>query len=607
MWRTTNSIKLFALLLYLILGDPRLVKAQAGELLAEFNLSPELILHNGKILTADDDFSIVEAVAIKDSKFVALGNSEEIRRLAGPNTEQIDLQGKTIVPSFFDTHLHLHDIARRWLPKEERLSFQWENLEQGLKAVKSLVDQAQPGEWVKISVPFGPSAGQENLEPGDSVDTVSRQQLDTVSANNPIVLILGISDGCVANSIAFNLARVSPDIPGVLKDPKTGEPTGQLRGVAMGLVTDEAVPWTHLDKLIPGLEREMEAKVKVGLTTVVTRMPGNDISAIRAMWDKGDLKMRWRIHHEFASRNPKAEAYLRRLGNIQGFGTLDGMIRVVSLFVPPVDGRDGDATAWTWGPQLRQMGPTPYGWSFWDATEKSAGDRLLVILAGRYGWDVKGVHSVGDRATSEVLKVYDQAYKEKEISGYASPTLDLRYGIDHVPMVTSDHIPLLKKLGVIPSLRMTEIFRSRGDPPVIGADWLSHLYGADAVQKMGMVKSLIAAGIKPVFEAEGVQPYNPLWNIEKAITRTDDKGRVWGASERINRKEGLWMYTNWASYYTGDEKILGTITPGKYADLLVLGRDYMTVPEDEIADIQVLATMVAGRFVYQAVGLFPRR
>ena len=79
-----------------------------------------------------------------------------------------------------------------------------------------------------------------------------------------------------------------------------------------------------------------------------------------------------------------------------------------------------------------------------------------------------------------------------------------------------------------------------------------------------------------------------------------------GASERINRKEGLWMYTNWASYYTGDEETLGTIAPGKYASLLVLGRNYMPVPEDEIADIQVLATMVAGRFVYQAAGLFPR-
>lgn len=121
---------------------------------------------------------------------------------------------------------------------------------------------------------------------------------------------------------------------------------------------------------------------------------------------------------------------------------------------------------------------------------------------------------------------------------------------------------------------------------------------------MTPVQSYIQAGIKPVAESDhGTEPYSrPLWNIERYVARTDAEGRVWGSQEKVSREQALWMYTNWAAYYTGEEKTLGTIEAGKLADLVVLEKDYMTVPENEISDIPVLMTVVRGKVVYEMPG-----
>ena len=187
------------------------------------------------------------------------------------------------------------------------------------------------------------------------------------------------------------------------------------------------------------------------------------------------------------------------------------------------------------------------------------------------------------------------AYEEAKQKGYIVKSSAQRLTIDHLLMVRPQDIPKFKELGVIPSISPWFLFM----PP--NPELLVHQYGEERVNKMMPAKSYIKAGIRPTAEADvDARPYrDPLWNIEKFVTRKDDLGRVWNLDEKVTRKEALWMYTNWNAYQRGDEKKLGTLEAGKLADLVVLDGDYLTVPEDEISDIPVVMTVVGGNVVYE--------
>ncbi|MCH8820047.1 MAG: amidohydrolase family protein, partial [Acidobacteria bacterium] len=164
------------------------------------------------------------------------------------------------------------------------------------------------------------------------------------------------------------------------------------------------------------------------------------------------------------------------------------------------------------------------------------------------------------------------------------------WAFDHCLMVRPEHIATARRLDLIASANANSI----------GNKTLIRLYGADEVYKISPTRSLLDAGLRVVMEAPGNTDQPPLYHIERFVTRKDEDGRVWNEAERITRREALYMSTNWAAYYTGDEKILGSIEPGKLADLVVIDGDYLTVPEDEIGELQIALTMVDGRIVFEA-------
>ncbi len=572
-----RQVKGLTAILVLIWGSHYAAQAQES-LPPEVVAYADWVLYNGKVLTADDRFTVAQAVAIRDGKFLAVGTTDRILKMAGPNTKKVDLQGKAVAPGFYDTHFHLHNYALRGV---SRPRIRWgDTVESGLQELAKVVQQTPPGQWIVLDM----AVSKDRLVYGQRA--VTRQHLDTVSPQNPVSIRMSTST-YLLNSRALELAAIPLDTPGLIKDPNTGQPNGHLWGWAAGMARYELLPWYPLEKLIPPLKEGMARYNAQGMTMVSTRLPGNEFTAIREIWARGELTMRWRVNHEMTGENPQLEKLLKRVGNLSDMG--DEMFRIAGGYTDPPDGGlIVPAETWTLKPKKRlppdRQQMSLYGLGNWEDEEHS--ERKSVVLLARYGWNLLGMHSVGDRATEEVLKAYEEGKKNPVV---VNPRQKL--AVDHALMVTPEQMDKMKRLGVIPSVAFSYMV-SRGDQ-------YAYLLGED-VMKLSPVKGMIQAGLRPVAEADnGELPFSsPLWNMEKYITRKDEKGIVWGPQEGITRQQALWMYTNWAAYYTGDEKKLGTIEPGKLADLVVLEGDYLATAEEKISDIPVALTMVGGKVVY---------
>ena len=256
----------------------------------------------------------------------------------------------------------------------------------------------------------------------------------------------------------------------------------------------------------------------------------------------------------------------------------------------------------------------PYGESKYELSApgmdwRKYSDFNNIILASRYGWNVTDLHARGDRAVEILLEAWDQANQERPIKGR-------RFSMVHGDMRTPEQIERLAEYDALMSIRSKYLFLETG---VI--DLYKIMYGADAIHRMFPVRSMIDAGLKPVVESNYTyedtsdveqrgqdsptmpEGFTYLAALEKFVTRKNEiTGQVWGPDEKITRQEVLWMATSWASRFYGDEEILGTLEPGKLADLVVLGGDYMGVPEEQISDIPVLMTLVGGKVMYEKEG-----
>ena len=536
---------------------------------------PDVILYGGQVLTADKDdatFTVAQAVAVRDGKFLAIGTDAEIRRLAGPKTREINLAGGSVVPGFMDTHQHSHEYSMRWVPRaEQRRSIKFANLESGLQEIKALADAVKPGEWVVTSTrPY-------------SARALNRTNIDAVAPNNPVLVEIS-SEENIINSLALErlIKLAGPDVQGLIKDAK-GQPTGHLRDVAVGVMQYEALPYPYpsIPTFQAALKKEMQLENSWGVTTITTRITSDALTAINRMHrDEGALPLRWRVGLPFPHLNPDAEQYFQRLGDMDRMG--DDYLRINGISFFSIDSAIGRGGAWTSQPKRRLLPG--------DLSGETGVDRKvnlpLVPLANKYGWAVKSIHSAGDMGNTVLLEAYKKTNAEH-------PIKDARFGIDHGPMLTAEHAKVIAELGVIPSIQAKYVFSDDNEN-------LIYQYGAESLHKMTPIKTLIDAGVKVAGGADtGESPYGePLWNLEKMVTRTDDVGRTWGAKEAIDRKTALLTYTRWAARYSMDEDHFGTIEPGKVADFVVLGDNYLTVPEAVISDIPVKFTFVAGKVVY---------
>ncbi|MEE2822915.1 MAG: amidohydrolase family protein [Acidobacteriota bacterium] len=571
---------------------------------------PDMILYSGKILTVDEDFTIAEAVAINNGEITAVGNDTEVLKQAGQHTTKIDLEGKTVVPGLIDTHSHVQSYAER-SHGGQLSSKQMQNYPINFRIVQSTEDvvnqirqtlkaiDAQPGEWIHFS-----SRGISEHEHVEILfDQLDRWELDKASPNNPIVLSMGIpiENGYFINSLAIDILwnKYGDFINryGRYWVDDQGRPDGHLEPPASRLVMTEFRPQPAPEDLAPVYNKTLEEWSAMGITTISTKLQIEDVEAYRLLEANGTLKARMAYGANWLFGRPDVADGLKNTKRGEG----STMVWMSSVTPVGLDGsgarqctaleRNNDAAGDQGTMGLSLIGAWyPNGQCHLDLEYRGSVGRGAPISGNYYReWlfevaqhnhRVANMHVAGDRAQELYITALEQVNQER-------PSSVQNWALDHCTLVNPEDIARAARMGVVWSCAPKYI----ANYPSIARS-----YGEEiANQYLVPVKSMIDAGIHVAFELDR-DAY--VWSdLEMLITRMVD-GNVFGAHERIDRVTALKMLTIWGAEYVLRENQLGSIEPGKLADLVVLDRDYMTIPEKEIAKIQALMTILGGETMY---------
>jgi len=531
-----------------------------------------MVVVNGKIITVDRGDSLAEAVAIKGGRFVAVGSSKEIRALAGKGTEVLDLEGRTAMPGIIDSHTHPSNIAARLLEVDLRAP-PVRDVADVLRLVGERAGQLGPGMWVRAAN-YNDSKLAERRQ-------VTRWELDEAAPDNPVFIVSDTGHQAVVNSRALDVAGVtdeSPDPPGgEIERDAEGRATGLLYENATHLVRDH-IPEYTVNELKESYREVIRQFSEWGVTcTHDASGHRNGVRAFKQLLDEGDRRLRMRLMMSVNSDEPGDVLDALRLCGIESrLG--DEWLSVMSVKIMG-DGSGAGGTCCVYEPQNRG----PKGLGLW-MTEPGVVEGL-VMRAHEAGLRVS-IHSIGDRGIDMALDAIEKAQR-------AVPMPDMRHRIEHNSLCTPKQLRRIKELGVTPSSSIGYMY-GLGDQysDNFGPARSRWLHPHRTMKEMGIV----AGGNSDC----PVTFYSPFVQIYEAVTRKSSSGRVVGPEEAVSVMDAIRVYTWNGAYLGNDERLLGSVEPGKIADLIVLDRDILSCPVEEIKDIQVAITVVGGQVVYQA-------
>jgi len=573
----------------------------------------DLILHNGKVLTVDDNFTIAQAVAIAGNKIIAVGTNDEVLKKAGPNTQKIDLQGKTVTPGLIDSHRHMYSAAEQtyggmFQPQDlHRYIVDWKGVsskQDVLNEVKAIMDQYKfkPGQWIYFAnaLPFLGN-NQGTIEQAKILyDDLNQWELDKVIPNNPAMMSLGIPDfnGLLLNKKAMDI--IWPKYGDFIKKngrfwiDASGRPDGHMEppanriALAFSYDRDPAV-------LAAMYKKNMDENTSMGLTMIDTRVPKDSIAAYKLLESKGQLTFRVGIGEiePFGNVTDLSDSNMKNYAHEIGSG--DDMIWVTGVGPTAVDGvtsractdqkRTGTYTVIdSWFPMGQCHMDSEYKGSPKRAAAPSENYfRNWVMASGKDNVRFANVHVAGDRAVGTLLNVVEQIQKQ-----YGKDATK-NWAFDHCDMVNPADWKRLARTGIYMSCYVAT--------SILGSALIAQAYGDKVANTFpSPLKSMVDTGVKVVMESDS---NSYIWDdLEKAVTRKDKNGKVWAPQERIDRPTTLRMMTRWPADYVLKGDKLGSIETGKLADLLVLDKDYMTVPEDSIHTIHPEITIFDGKIVY---------
>lgn len=578
------------------------------EAVSAAGLEADMVIHNGKILTADspdpNNYSIAEAAAIYDGKFIAVGKNAEALLYAGPGTQKIDLGGRTVIPGLVETHNHIMEYSKHFFPPGAPVVGQtdpplrWTNKEEFLAQLRTIALGKKPGEWIVTTIAGVFMGVAVPLQKGE----VTRFDLDTVTRDNPVHIHWSVSDEGLVNTKALDmlLARY-PNVLGVVRDGKKVA-TGRIRGVANFAVQYEFWPHLKPEQLGPYYKLESEEWAAMGLTTNSSRLAPDEMAAYAWLNASGQMPVRIAFTMDGPVNSNHPDAIFSRLVGLQG-GTGDKMWGIgddkfwMIGFAPTfnidhVPGLAGSCIEKEYPREARDF-PLwlhqfygPHG--LCRLSDPDYHDAAGLESAAKFGLRQSAMHSGGDRGINEYLDLAERLAKQ-----YPDITRQ-RWGIDHCRFLTEEHAKRAKKLNLIFSCGPKYVYAGqKGD---IGA--YAVIYSEkDAEDFVVPLRRLLDHGLRTTLQIDE-HGFHPFLALEVAVNRKDANGKVWGSQQRVTRQEALYMYTRWSSEYVLRERTLGSIEPRKLADFLVLNRDYLTVPEDEIGQIDPLLTVVGGKIEY---------
>lgn len=544
----------------------------------------DLVLRNGVIVTVDSALPQAEAVAIAGDRIVAVGSNETIAAYVGEATEVIDLEGRLAVPGFIEGHGHFMGLGESQMILDLQDVKSWDEI---VGMVASVAADAEAGTWIR-----GRGWHQEKWTetPPGSVDGVpTHESLSRVSPDNPVLLGHASGHAAFANRAALDLAGVdrnTPDPPGgqIVHDGN-GEPTGLLRETAQRLVSRVAAAADSSlteEERLRRFRREVELAGVEALTHGITSFQdaGENFSTIdrfKEMADAGELPVRLYV----MVRRESNEEMDRRLPDYRMTNYANGFLTVRSI-KRQIDGALGSHGAWLLEPY------TDMDSSVGLVLEPLDDIRATADIAIRHGFQVN-THAIGDRANREVLNIYEEAFRKAGVDGRP-----LRWRIEHAQHLNPDDIPRFAELGVIASMQG---IHATSDGP-----WVFARLGAERAESGAYVwRDLMDAGaIINNGTDVPVERIDPIANFYASVSRQTADGSLFFPDQRMTREEALASYTLNNAYAAFEEDVKGSITVGKYADIVVLSTNIMTVPMDEIPSAQVMYTILAGQIRYTA-------
>jgi predicted amidohydrolase YtcJ len=532
--------------------------------------APDTIFVNGKIATVDAAFSIVQAVAVEDGRFVLVGTNDEVRPLAGPETRVVDLGGRLAVPGLADGHFH-NAGGGRGVDLSRTRTFA-----EVLEAIRTRVTQAKPGDIVVTNSDWHEAQLAENRLP-------YRRDLDRIAPSTPVVVVRGGHE-YILNSAAlarWNITRAtkSPEGGQISRYPD-GEPNGELIDTAKSLVTLPAPPRRSIDERMAAMTADFGKLHAAGLTSI--RVAGGSADEYRLfeeMKRRGLLTMRVSVlirptgATDEASVRTAVESWKLEPGEGDDWLRVDG----IKL---GVDG--GFEGGW-----MREPYDEPYGQGGrYRGIQTMPSERYTAIVRAfnTLGWRVS-THAVGDAAIDLVLDAYEAADKERPLAGR-------RWVIEHGFIPRSDQFGRMKQLGLVISAQ---------NHLYLAGPSLVRYWGAERAGLTTPVRSYLDQGLVVAGGTDApVVPYPPLWTIYHFVTRDTISGGVLGVDQKISREDALRLSTINNARLTFQEEQRGSIETGKLADLTVLSADILTVPDAQIEQASAVLTMVGGTIVYAA-------
>jgi predicted amidohydrolase YtcJ len=522
---------------------------------------------NGKIYTVNEKQPTAQAVIVEGNRVSFVGSNEEAKKLFDASTNLIDLKGKLMLPGFIDDHVHFISGGFYLLGIDLRPA----NSTTEFKAILKDYAEKHPGKWI--------TGGYWDHEKWEVKDLPTKEMIDEAVPNTPVFVERLDGHMAVANSYTLKLAGVtknteSPDGGLIVKDPKTGEPTGVLKDNAMYLITKfipDPTALENYDALLAALE---EAK-RLGITSVQDITYSDALTAFQKAKDEGKLTCR------IYTRWPIADyEYLVKKNIKVGYG--DDLIRMGSLKAF-ADGSLGSSTAWFFDKYNQDT--TTYGLPMDIITD---GNMEKWCFDADKNHLQLSVHAIGDRANSWMLDLFDKITKE-------NPKWDRRFRLEHAQHVRFQDIPRFTEFGVIASVQPYHCI----DDGV----WAEKRIGPERIKYTYPFKSFLDAGVKVCFGTDWyVAPLNPLLGLYAAVTRRtlDDKNpNGWIPEQKISIEDAIKCYTINSAYAGFEENIKGSIEVGKLADLIVLSDDILTIDPVKIKDAKVEMTMFDGKIIYQ--------
>lgn len=534
----------------------------------------DLVFKNGVIYTVNDAQPKAEAVAIAGNRFLAVGRNAEVEAFVGEHTRVVDLQGRTVVPGFIDSHYHFMGVGRR----EFHLNLDGtRSLQEFLDRVKAEAARKQKGEWI---------TGRGWIEEDwPSKRFPTRHDLDRVAPDNPVVLSRADGHAVVVNSLALKLAGIDKNTPNpqggeIIRDKRTGEATGLILDKAMALV------WRHVP---PDTSREMRRKYAKRADEIAVAYGLTQVHDMGSGWDTIDL---WKEMYQSGELNIRIYAYIRGPGEAADrllqegpqIGLFDHHLTVRGIKISQ-DGALGSRGAALLEPyrDAETVGLLQYQDEEIYPTIKKALESGIQMA----------IHAIGDRANRNVLDLYERAFNEvlKEQWQPSEP----RFRIEHAQIVAPEDIPRFAQLGVIPSMQPSHAI---GD-----LHFAVRRLGLDRMTRAYAWRTFIDSGsVIPGGSDAPVEEGNPMIEFYAACVRKDTTGfsaEGWHPELKMTREEALKSLTIWGARAAFEEDLKGSIEPGKLADLVVLDRDLMTAPEEELFRIKVLMTVIGGEVVYE--------